>query len=158
MKTLIVYYSRTGFTRQVALEMAKILGADCEEITEDLNRGGIKGYLISGREALKRCIPEIKEIKSDIANYDVVVLGTPVWVGTMSSPMRSFLAKYKDKLSRVALFSTQGSSKRQKVFDEMSKLIYGEPLAELFITTRQVKQSAYRSSVDKFIQEISQAR
>lgn len=37
--------------------------------------------------------PEIKELEVDLSQYDVIVLGTPVWWYTMAAPIRTFLMK-----------------------------------------------------------------
>jgi len=156
MKTLIVYYSRTGFTRQLAGAIGNLLGADREELTEKTSRDGIKGYLVSGKEAMKKITPAIDEMKNDLAVYDLVIVGTPVWVGTMASPVRTFLTEYEGRIRKAAFFTTQGSAKRQKVFDEMESLINGEAIAEMMVTTKKVKQSEYQADIDRFIQEINE--
>lgn len=51
---LVVYYSRTGATRKVAEYITKQLGADMEEIIDMKKRSGIWGFLIGGRDALRK--------------------------------------------------------------------------------------------------------
>jgi hypothetical protein len=48
MKTLVVYFSRSGHTRQVAREIASRCGADLEAIREERGRAGLLGYWRSG--------------------------------------------------------------------------------------------------------------
>jgi hypothetical protein len=50
MKTLIVFYSRTGRTRKAAGLLADLLGAEMEELAEPgVDRSGIGGFLRGGR-------------------------------------------------------------------------------------------------------------
>lgn len=54
MKTLVVFYSRTGNTKKMAKILAKELHADIDEIVDLKNRKGILGYIFSGRDAMKQ--------------------------------------------------------------------------------------------------------
>ncbi|MCK5584780.1 flavodoxin family protein, partial [Candidatus Bipolaricaulota bacterium] len=51
MKTLVVYYSRTGHTRKIGDEIAAALEADVEELKDDVGRSGPVDFVKSGREA-----------------------------------------------------------------------------------------------------------
>jgi len=54
MRTLVVYYSRTGTTRTVAEGIARSLGADLEELVEPVDRRGARGYVPSD-DGGRRC-------------------------------------------------------------------------------------------------------
>jgi len=56
---LIVYYSRSGFTKQLVQELAVHLHADLEEIIDKKDRSGAIGYLFSGRDAWQEKTTEI---------------------------------------------------------------------------------------------------
>jgi multimeric flavodoxin WrbA len=43
-------------------------------------------------------------------DYAVVVLGTPVWAGNMSSPVRAYINQHRAEIRNLALFCTQGGS------------------------------------------------
>lgn len=51
VKSLVVYYSRTGNTRFVAEMIAEKLKADIEELIDKKGRGGSIGFLIAGKDA-----------------------------------------------------------------------------------------------------------
>lgn len=150
MKQLVVYYSRTGVTKTVGEELAKQLRCDAEEIISVKNRKGIIGYIISGKEAVLKKPAKIKEIKKDSSSYDIVIIGTPVWGHNMSSPIRTYLIKNKDKLKNVAFFCTMGSSGSQKTFNEMEKLSK-KPITVLELKTAEVKSREYENKLKEFV-------
>src|SRR5512134_1660775 len=115
-RILLVYYSRTGYTRTVAGELVAALDADVDQLDDARDRCGILGYLRCLREALKKRTIQLLPPAYDPANYDVVVLGTPVWAGNISSPLRSYVAAHKGRLEQVAFFCTQRGSGAEKVF------------------------------------------
>ena len=80
MKVLVVYYSRTGTTKLIGDKISEELKADVEEIISVKNRKGIFGYLLCGKEGMKKIAAEIKETKKDPALYDLVVIGIKVVV------------------------------------------------------------------------------
>jgi flavodoxin len=151
MKTLITFYSRTGTTKKVAEELAKLLKADTEEILDVKSRAGALGYLRSGREAMKRVQPEIFKPKIDASQYDLVVIGTPVWGWNMASPVRSYISKQKFK--NVAFFLTMGGS-FGKTFEEMEAASGKKPKAVLALMTKEVAGKQHLDKVNGFVKAI----
>src|SRR3989339_644824 len=98
MKTLIVYYSRTGTTKRVAEAIAEKLGADLEEIVDKKDRKGAMGYLTAGRDATLRRLTEIEPLKKRAEDYDLVIIGTPIWSWNMSVAVRAYLSLNKEAL------------------------------------------------------------
>jgi flavodoxin len=151
MKTLIVFYSRTGITKKVARTILKELKCDYEEILDIKSRKGILGYLKSGKEAATKKLPEIKKTKRDPSKYDLVIIGTPVWVGTMAGPIRTYISK--NKFKKVAFFCTmQGSVSR--TFDEMEKICGKIPVVTLDLKTKEVKEGNYQDRIEFFINKL----
>src|SRR5512143_1474864 len=121
MNALVVYFSRSGHTEQVARRVADALHADVEPISEKTSRSGLLGYLRSGFEAATRRIPTIEPPVHDLSSYDLVVIGTPIWNASVSSPVRAFLERNRKNLKRVAFFCTMGGSGSERAFREMER-------------------------------------
>ncbi|MCD4694362.1 NAD(P)H-dependent oxidoreductase [bacterium] len=154
MSILIVYYSRTGYTKKIAEAIARASGADLEEILSKKNRKGLFGYLKSGKEAARKELAEIEEVKKNVLEYDIVIIGTPVWVGNMTSPIRTYLNNNLGRFKQVAFFSTQGSIKDQKVFNELREILGKDPLSVLKMSTKEVSKGEFNDKIDKFLKEI----
>ncbi|MEM3432819.1 MAG: hypothetical protein QXP27_01440, partial [Candidatus Methanomethyliaceae archaeon] len=119
MKKLVVFYSRTGTTSLVAQKIAEKINGDLEEIKDAKNRAGIIGFLRSGYEGARRKLTIIAETKYDPAQYDLIVIGTPVWAGNMSSPIRTYIVKNREKFNKVAFFCTLSMKDAPKIFQDM---------------------------------------
>ena len=115
MKSLVVYYSRTGNAKFVAETIAAELGSDTEEVIDLKNREGKLGYLGGGSDAARGKETEISETKRSPAEYDLVIVGTPVWVGRPTPAIRTYLHKNDLSGKKVALFFTQSSPKAQAI-------------------------------------------
>jgi len=118
-KTLVVYYSRSGNARKEGQAIAAALGADSKEIVDATNRSGLLGFMRSGFEGMTKRMARIRQAQKDPAAHDLVVVGTPVWAGSLSSPVRAFPAQNGGRFRKVALFLTQGGERADPVFDEM---------------------------------------
>ena len=155
MKSLIVYYSRTSTTRKIADEISKKLKADKEEIIDQKNRKGPIGYIIGGKDAMAKKLTKINELKKNPANYDLLVIGTPVWAFTMTPAIRTFLTKIKDYNKKLALFFTAGSSGMKKTLTQMKELLPKSKLtATLALTTSEVKNNSYEDKIKEFINKL----
>jgi flavodoxin len=129
MKGLIIYFSRTGRTRKVAEAIQEATGFDIEEIKEKAGRVGTLGFLKSGMESTRRMLPQIMPLTHEPSQYDIVIIGTPIWASNMSSPIRAFITQNKNKINKTALFCTGDGVDPQKVFTPISELLGKKPTA-----------------------------
>jgi flavodoxin len=150
-RTLVVYFSRTGYTRKIAEEIAGRCGADVEAIEDVRARAGIFGYLRSAREAYKKRLIELRPAAKNPSDYDLVILGTPVWASNVSSPMRAYLTAHRGELKRVAAFCTQGGSGAEKVLSDMAELCGRKPVASLALNDGEIKRRGHTEKLDQFL-------
>ena len=155
MNGLIVYFSRTGRTRRVAEAIQAATGFDLEEIEEEGGRGGPLGWLKSGMESTRRMLPKIRPLAHDPSEYDIVVIGTPIWASNMSSPVRAFVVEHRDNISRIALFCTGDGDEPEKVFAPLSELLGREPLATLGLIGPDRKEDVAALKIRVFAAELS---
>ncbi|MBU2540843.1 MAG: hypothetical protein KJ593_02975 [Candidatus Omnitrophica bacterium] len=154
MKPLVVFYSRTGITKQVAEDISNVLGCDDEEIIDTKDRSGAKGYVIAGKDAVMKKGTVIEEVKKDPASYDLVIIGTPVWGFTMACAIRTYIEQKKEALKRVAFFITQGSAGGKKTLQDMEKLCGQKPVALMEVLEKEVKRGQAFDKVKEFVDEI----
>lgn len=155
MKTLVVYYSRTGVTREVAHMIADQLKSDLEQVQEQRNRMGMVGFLRCCFEALCKKTPPIKAAEQDPVAYDLVIIGTPVWAGNLASPVRSYLDQKEGYLPAVAFFITSGGSHSPKIISEMQELCHHEAVASLELKDKEVKVGSCAGEIKKFTDALS---
>ncbi len=155
MKNLIVFYSRTGTTKKVSEELSKKTGWEILEIFDTKNRSGAKGYLTAGRDAMTKKLTEIKAIEKKLTDYNLIVVGTPVWAWTMSTPMRTFLENYKKDFKKLAFFCTMGSNGDKGAFADMGLVGGLNPVATLALLTKEVTKNNFSEKLEKFITNIS---
>ncbi len=137
-KTLVIFYSRSGTTRRIAMALSATLGCSVEEIVESRGRDGFLGYWRSIIEARRKHLPGILPARNDPASFDLVVIGTPVWAWSVSSPVRAYLTANKDRLPAVAFFCTLGGKGSETAFAQMQGVIGKPPRATCAITAREV--------------------
>lgn len=153
MKTLVVYYSRTGRTKKVAEAIADNLSSDIEEIIDGQNRSGPIGFLRSGYQAYRKSLIDIKNLQKDVSEYDIIIIGTPVWARTVSSPVRTFLHAYKNDFTTVAFFSTHGSDEPQKEFNEMESICGKKPVCTVSFSAKEVDAN-HIEGINQFVAEL----
>ena len=154
-KILVVFYSRSGYTRKVAENIAAACEADMEEILDLRPRKGLFGYFRSGYEASKMKLAEIKPTVANPENYDELVLGGPVWAGKMASPIRTYITRHCGKAKAIALFCTYGGSGAEKVLRGMAQLCNKQALASIAITDDEIKKQRYRDKLEKLVKAVT---
>jgi menaquinone-dependent protoporphyrinogen IX oxidase len=154
MKTLIVFYSRTGCTRKVAEELAGKLGADMEELKETKDRSGAGGFLLAGRDAMLKRSSELLPTTRNAADYDLVIAATPIWAATMCPAIRTWLTREAANLRSVAFIATQGGSGAERAFTHMQEFAKREPLATLILLDRDIKTGAIADALTAFAEKL----
>jgi menaquinone-dependent protoporphyrinogen IX oxidase len=154
---LVVFYSRTGFTRAVAQDLARVLKADLEELIDLTNRQGILGYLRSGFDAAFRRLTQLRPLSTKPEAHDLVVVGTPIWNASISSPVRTFLINHKAALKRVAFFCTYGGSGQERVFRQMAEVCGKAPLATMAVRDREMGGAMQATRLREFVDRLQAA-
>ncbi|MCJ7571033.1 MAG: flavodoxin family protein [Candidatus Thermoplasmatota archaeon] len=124
MKIGIVYYSRTGNTRQVAKTLEeKFKEKNAEVDLIEIEHVKRPGFFTAGRASMNQQELSIKNTDFDMQKYDVMIVGTPTWAGRPSPFMKVFINKAENiKGKKVAVFGTGMSplDKREQ-FKEIMK-------------------------------------
>lgn len=159
MKTLILYYSLTGTTAVVAKALATALNATTAEIQCRRYRSGWFRYLLVAYDSVKGRLPQIDVPESSFRDYDLVLLGTPVWTSYASTPLRSFLSTRSDLPDRVALFLTYGGrSAPGKAVQSVSDLLAVKFQATLELPHDTVVKQEFSELVDAFVAKLKSER
>lgn len=155
-KILVIYYFRSGTTRKLAQAISGELHCDLEQITEPRSRTGPLGYTRSIIQARQKRPADIQPMQRDLRSYDLVIVGTPVWAWSVSSPVRTFLANNRQRLPEVAFFCTCGASGQQRAFAQMGAIIGKTPRATFGVTQREIEANRFRGQLATFIATLSQ--
>ena len=154
-KTLVIYYSRSGNTKQIAdyigektnadvirLETVRTYPSDYDEMLDTAKEEQING----GR-------PELKNKNINIADYDTLFLGYPIWWGEIATPVYTFLDEYDLSSKKIAPFVTSGSSGVSGTPTDIKK---EEPNAEVLdamsITSSTLNN--YKSLTDNWLSKL----
>lgn len=149
-KSLILYYSQTHATEQVANAIQAETGADIEAIS------AMQPYDGDFQQTIARCqeemaagtLPELNALQKNIAAYDTIYLGYPVWFGTFAQPMAA-LVSANDFAGKVVIpFCTFGSGGLNTSSDQLKAKLkqatilpgYGVRNARITAAAADVKQ------------------
>jgi len=135
MKTLVVYYSRTGKTKFVAEKVASELKADIEEVIDLKNRNGRFGFLKAGYDATRGNETKIGETQKSLGDYHLIVIGTPVWNSRPASAIRTYLKRNDLAGKKVAIFCTNEEMGEEKAVERAKALVSnGNIVGELVVS------------------------
>jgi flavodoxin len=158
MRTLIVFYSLTGTTRRVAEALAAELGAEVEEIRCRKYRPGFFGFWRAGYASWKSKIPEIEPPKHKPSDYDLVVVGGPVWAWNACTPVRAYLMREAARLPAVAFFVTVGGVGFDQALATMEALAGRKPGATLVLRTEDFKRDRDQTAVAAFAASLRRSK
>lgn len=106
MKSLILYYSRTGKTRFLSEKLQQELGGDLVEIRDLRKRRGPFGFLRGVWDAQLGLTTEVAPSSFDLSKYGLIILGTPVWAYSPTPAINTFLQTCDLKDKKVIIFVT----------------------------------------------------
>ena len=124
-KNLVAYFSATGRTAKVAKLLAEALGADIHEIQPKIpyTKADLNWLNKKSRSSVemnnKTFRPEMAENNVQIAEYDVIFLGFPIWWYVAPTIINTFLESSDFSGKKIILFATSGGSKFGKTVEEL---------------------------------------
>lgn len=110
-KSLIIYYSQSGATQQVAQLIQQKTGADIEAIVcEQPYDGDFQQTIERVQQDMSQSIvPDIQELAHPVTDYDTIYVGYPIWFGTYAPPISRLLSQNNFNQKVVIPFCTFGS-------------------------------------------------
>lgn len=121
-KVLIAYYSWSGNTKEVAEAIAEKTKGTLFRI--ETIKSYPEEYRATTEQAKKEINegfrPELKDKVADIAQYDVIFIGSPNWWGTIAPAVSTFLATTDLKGKKVIPFITHGGGGVQNTIKDLS--------------------------------------
>ncbi len=115
-KRLVAYFSASGKTAKVAAELAKAADADIYEIRPAVpyTRADLNWMDKKSRSSVemrdKSSRPALADTDADIAAYDTIFVGFPIWWYVAPTIINSFLEAYDFSGKKIVLFATSGGS------------------------------------------------
>ena len=115
-KVLVAVFSASGVTKAIGEEIARIANADFFEIvpkerysSDDLNWMNKKSHSsVEMNDPSAR--PEIAGTVADMASYDTIIVGFPIWWGVAPRIIETFLESYDFSGKNIIPFCTSGGS------------------------------------------------
>ena len=159
-RMLVVYYSwSNGNTEKIAKELAAAKKADLVRIdTAEPYRGSHNDVVEQGqREVEAGFKPALKPLGVNLADYDVIAVGTPTWWYTMAPAMKTFLEDNDFSGKTVIPFMTNGGWPGH-VIKDMTKAMKGarveHPMEIRFDSTGGPRQVTPQKEVEAWISSI----
>lgn len=155
MKSIVIYFSKSGNVKRIATEIAELIKADLKEIISLEKTDGIFGFVKCGFQAVLKKEARIGIVIDDLDRYDLVVICGPVWAGQMSSPVRTFLNKFSSKINNPAFVILHGDEKNKylNVIKEMSSILSSKQIA--YLSLAEKKNGNYSETILDFAKEIA---
>ena len=149
-KTLVAYFSASGVTARVAKNLAGAADADLYEIrpavpytSADLNWMD-KSSRSSVEMKDKSSRPELADTDADIASYDRIFVGFPIWWYTAPTIINTFLESYDFSGKTIILFATSGGSGLGKTAKDLEGSCPGAVIKEGKLLNGNPSQDALR--------------
>ena len=153
-RQLVLYFSENGATKAVAEELQKQLGADIEaiEAVEPYSGDFQKTIERSNKERESGQTPALKELKSNIADYDVIFLGYPIWFGTYAMPIATLVKEQDFAGKTIVPFCTFGSGGLNTSTDALTKALPKATIKKGY-GVRTARVAAAEKELDRFLKE-----
>ena len=156
-KMLIIYYSLTGNTKYIAEQVRKKTGGDVFEIETVKTYPAEYSALTdeAKRELQTGDLPALKKNPPDMSSYDLILVGSPVWWYTLSTPVMSFLRQADFAGKKVSAFCTHegGIGKFFPHFKEQAKNAVVLEGLDLY-NVRQARKGEFDKALDSWLSKL----
>ncbi|MGX8773915.1 MAG: flavodoxin family protein [Bacillota bacterium] len=162
MKTLIVYFSLEGNTDYAAKRIAGKTGADTLRLVpkKAYRDKGFAKFVWGGKSAVMAEAPKLEDCEVDLAAYDRIVFGFPVWASNFTPPLRTFIKEHKAELEGKALaaFACQSGNGAPKALGKLKDALGIDSFdAEaVFIDPLQKQSEGTDAEIDAFGEELGE--
>ncbi len=120
---LVVYYSRSGHTQAMAREIARRYDADIVRLGATAYTLDFAGWRRSANDARNELETPISPAVVDMRPYDLVFLGSPIWLFRPAPPLWAFARRNNFAGASVVLFNTYNSRFIDEYIQQFQSLV-----------------------------------
>ena len=155
-KKLVAYFSASGTTAKVAKALAQAAGADLYEIKPAVpyTRADLNWQDKQSRSSVemrdKSSRPALADADANIADYDTIFIGFPIWWYIAPTIINTFLEAYDFSGKKVVLFATSGGSGFGKAVASLQPSAPKAEITEGAILNGRPNEAKLKAFADKF--------
>lgn len=144
MKTAVVYYSYSGNCRYVADKIARQINADLIglETVDSYPDKRAKNFYFGGKSALMGETPKLKPYEFKASDYDLIIIGLPVWAASITPPINTFLKENNLKGKKIAGYACCSIGGTERVLNKLESELGTKLVARLGLKDPKDRQSA----------------
>ena len=159
-KDLIVYFSLEGNTEYIAEQLRSKLGADVLKLvpTKTYHDKGFAKFFWGGKSAIMADKPALEPYSVDLASYDRIIFGSPVWASNFTPPLRTFIDANRSALTgkRISAYVCMAGSGGAKVLKKLAKFLAIPSFdhTAVFIDPHSKPDATQSAALDAFCAEL----
>ena len=125
----------------MAQKIAQQVDADLCEVIDKNHKKGKMLYIKGGAAAMREKLTDIT-VEKPIDEYDLIIVGSPVWAGKIAPAIRTFLVRNSSSDKQLAFFVSIGGDKPEKTFTNLKKTLELEPIIDGLGVTQPLEKKA----------------
>ncbi len=150
MKSIVIYYSLFGHTQKVAKIIAKKLDSDLLKIKSE-KAYNIATAVIEGKNDIEtKHLPKLKKYNFNANEYDLIIIGSPVWWDSITPPIRTFLMENDLSEKNLKFFSTFGQSNGH-IFSDAIEILNNLEDVKAFNSTKTNNNHKIKMEIDDWL-------
>lgn len=158
MKTLVVYYSQSGNAKWMAEQISSALSADMLRLVpkKAYPEKGFGKYFFGGGSAVMKEAPELEPYEADLKQYGRIVFVTPVWAGTVTPPLRTFIQAEDLAGKQFALAACSLGGSAEKTFAATKDLlgVTGDVPTLWLVEPKQKQKPENEKAIEEFCRKL----
>ena len=152
MKSMILYYSKSGKTETLAKEIQETLGSDILKVEPEKPYGTwVSSVLRVMREKAKTIYPAFGTEIPNLESYDVVLVGYPIWANDIPAFFAYFIKKCNLRGKKVIPFATSGGSDIERSVQTLKRIC-----PDINFTHEYKHASKDKEKLDLWLQSIAE--
>ena len=157
MKRLVVYYSLSGNTETAAKKIAEKLGADLLKVDTEkaLPQSFAAQIIVGGGQVMMNHIPKLKPLEKDPADYDEIILGSPIWNSKGVPAINAFLQDEKAAAKVISLFFLSGGGETKKGLEAIIKKLPNLKHSVSLLDKKHQDSKDNDAKIEKFVSEVA---
>ena len=156
MSRLVVYYTLSGNTEMAAKKIAEKLGADLMKIDTEkpMPKSFAAQIIVGGGQVIMNHIPKLKPLEKDPADYDEIILGSPIWNSKGVPAINAFLQDEKAAAKVTSLFFLSGGGETKKGLEAITKKLPNLKNSVSLLDKKHKDSKDNDVKIQKFVEEI----